>query len=124
VLAVFNAAEGRRTGLLVHAGSSTPDGGFPVVFGARLGRRNALVLPGGVTDGGCTLQRLELTLEKRTRYAPRRGGRMRDYVSAQCPRGRWRLRGAFSYEPNPYGVERLEPRETIPCRGRKATANP
>ncbi len=49
---------------------------------------------------------------------------MRDYVSAHCPAGRWILTGAFEYEPNLYGVERLEPREPILCRGRKLSANP
>jgi hypothetical protein len=124
VLAVFNAGNGKDPGFLVHAGASAPAEGFPAVFRVRMPKGHAMTLPGRFADGNCTLRAFEMTLEKRTRYSRERSGHARDYVSAQCPAGRWRLHGAFEYEPNGYGVERLEPSETIPCRGKRLSANP
>jgi hypothetical protein len=124
VLAVFNTGKGKRPGFLVHAGASMPAEGFPAVFGVHMAKGHALTLPGRVADGNCTLRALEVTLEKRTRYSRGRSGHVRDFVSAQCPAGRWRLHGIFEYEPNGYGVDRLEPRETVPCRGKRLSANP
>ena len=124
VLAVFNTGKAKRPGFLVHAGASMPAEGFPAVFAVHMAKGHALTLPGRVADGNCTLRALEVTLEKRTRHSRERGGHMRDFVSAQCPAGRWRLHGIFEYRPNGYGVERLEPNETVPCRGKRLSANP
>jgi hypothetical protein len=125
VLAVFNAAgKGQLPRVLVHAGSSAPADGLPAVFGARLTQGHALALPGRFAGGNCALRSLEVTLEKHTRYTRERARGPRDYVSAQCPAGRWTLQGRFQYEPNAYGVDLLEPRETIRCSGKKGFANP